>query len=82
MAPGRPYQLSDSCLHSMMDASPFRDGPFNFWQLVGFFNYLFALLMWKHVDMCVRISIPYLRTKLIMMCTYVNRLVTCVSEVA
>ena len=24
------YQLSDSCLHSTMDASQIRDGPFNF----------------------------------------------------
>ena len=47
--PGRPYQLSDSCLHSTMDASQIRDGPFNFWGGVELNKYLFVILMWKHV---------------------------------
>ena len=35
IAPGRPYQLSDSSLQSTMDASQIRNGPFNFWGQVG-----------------------------------------------
>ena len=38
MAPGRPYQLSHSCLHFAMDASQVRDGPLIFCGRVGFFN--------------------------------------------
>ena len=51
-APGRPYLLPDSCLHSTMDASQIRDGPFNFWGRVGFFKYLFAILMWDGNTIC------------------------------
>ena len=51
------HQLSDSCLHSIMDASQIRDGPFNLWGLVGFFYYLFAILVWNHGRMCVRLAI-------------------------
>ena len=48
MAPGRPYQLSDSCLHSTMDPNQIRGDPFNFWGLVGCLN-CFAMLTGKHV---------------------------------
>ena len=51
------HQLSDSCLHSIMDVRQIRDGPFNLWGRVGFFKYLFAILVWKHVCVCVRTAI-------------------------
>ena len=38
IAPGRPYQLSDSSLQSTMDASQIRNGPFHFWGQVGLKN--------------------------------------------
>ena len=31
MVPVRPCQLSQSCLHSTMDTSRIKDGPFYFW---------------------------------------------------
>ena len=56
MASGRLNQLSDSCLRSTTDASQIPDGPFNFLRWIGFLLYLFAILMWKHVCTCVRLS--------------------------
>ena len=47
------------CLHSTMDASQIRDGPFNFWGRVDFLNICFTTLTWKHVRTCVR---AYVRT--------------------
>ena len=46
-----PDQLSDSCLHYMMDASQIGDEPFNFWG-GGLNKKVFAILMWKHMHTC------------------------------
>ena len=43
-----------------MDVSQIRDGPLRFWGRVGFFKYLLAILMLKHVRTCVR-AFGYLR---------------------
>ena len=64
MAPGMLYQPSGSSLHSRMNASQIRDGPFNLWRRVGFSKYWFAILMRKHVRTCVR-AYGYLRACLI-----------------
>ena len=46
--PGRPNQLSDSCLHSTMDASQIKDGLFNFRGELG------LLVFFSHIDVEAR----------------------------
>ena len=55
MVPGRSLLLSDSCLHSTMDASQIGDVPFSFGGQVGLF--VVAILMWKHMRTAIYVPV-------------------------
>ena len=56
MVQGRSLLLSDSCLHSTMDASQIRDVPFSFGGQVGLFVVV-AILMWKHMRTAIYVPV-------------------------